>query len=99
TISSPLTIVFWTSLFASKALEYGYTRKQLTMFGVSAGLTTLLFLGSTVVIVSFTKTSIPSLLVTILNAIVGVVLMIYGVIRFISVVKHAFPKRGSEVGA
>ena len=32
TISSPLTIVFWTSLFAARAIEKGYTKKQLISF-------------------------------------------------------------------
>lgn len=99
TIASPLTIVFWTSLFATKAIEYGYTKKQLVIFGLAAGLATVLFLGSAVVIFSIVKTSIPILLVQILNAVVGVVLMIYGVIRFVNALKAATPERGGAARA
>lgn len=98
TISSPLTIVFWTSLFASKAIEYGYTKRQLIIFGGAAGLATLMFLGGAVLIFSLVKTAIPLMLVKILNAIVGVVLMVYGVIRCVSVLKQAAPERAGAVG-
>ncbi len=82
TISSPLTIVFWTSLFASKAIEYGYTKINLAVFGLSAGFSSLLFLGGTVLLLSLFKTSIPDFFVKILNGVVGIVLMAYGTLRF-----------------
>jgi len=81
TISSPLTIVFWTSLFATKAIERGYAQKQLIFFGAAAGLATLLFLGSSVTLLSILRTSIPLALLRILNTGVGLVLIIYGVAR------------------
>ena len=31
TLSSPLTIVFWTGLFAARAIEYEYTKRQLVV--------------------------------------------------------------------
>ncbi len=96
TISSPLTIVFWTSLFASKAIEHGYSKRQLVIFGVSAGLSTLLFLGSAVMLLSLFKTAIPLFFLKILNGIVGVVLMIYGAIRLASVFKRVTPV--SQIG-
>ncbi len=96
TLSSPLTIVFWTSLFASKAIEHGYSKRQLVIFGVSAGLSTLLFLGSAVMLLSFFKTAIPLFFVKILNGIVGIMLMIYGAIRLASVFKRVTPV--SQIG-
>ncbi len=96
TISSPLTIVFWTSLFASKAIEHGYSKRQLVIFGVSAGLSTLLFLGSAVMLLSLFKTAIPLFFVKILNGIVGIMLMIYGAIRLASVFKRVTPV--SQIG-
>lgn len=99
TIASPLTIVFWTSLFAAKAIEYGYTKKQLVIFGLAAGLATVLFLGSAVMIFSIVKASIPLLLVKILNALVGVVLLVYGVIRFVNALKAAKLEASRAVGA
>jgi len=38
TISNPMTIIFFTSLFAAKAVEYNYTKKDLVFFGVGTGL-------------------------------------------------------------
>ena len=96
TISSPLTIVFWTGMFASKAIEHGYSKRHLVIFGVSAGLSTLLFLGSAVMLLSIYKTAIPLFLVKILNMVVGVVLMIYGATRLVSVFKRVRPV--SQVG-
>ena len=87
TISSPLTIVFWTGLFAAKAIEYNYTKRQLVIFGISAGLATVLFLGCSVVVLSFIKASVPLLLVRLLNVLVGVLLILYGAIRFFTVIK------------
>ena len=87
TISSPLTIVFWTSLFATKAIEKQYIKKQLVLFGISAGLATLIFLGLSVIVFSFIKLSTPIIIIKILNIMVGILLMIYGVIRFIKVIK------------
>lgn len=86
TISSPLTIVFWTSLFATKAIEKGYAQKQLIFFGIAAGLATLIFLGSSVTLLSIFRASIPLALLWILNAAVGLLLIIYGVIRLCKIV-------------
>jgi threonine/homoserine/homoserine lactone efflux protein len=87
TLSSPLTIVFWTGLFAAKAIEYTYSKRQLVVFGFSAGLATLLFLGCAVVILSLVQASVPALLVRLLNVLVGALLILYGVIRFSKVIR------------
>jgi len=81
TCSSPLTIVFWTGLFAAKAIEKGYAQRQLFFFGAAAGLATLFFLGSSVTLFSIVRASISLTLLRMLNAVVGVLLMIYGVVR------------------
>jgi len=82
TISSPLTIIFWTSLFTSKAIEKGYSRKELVPFGFASGLATLIFLGLVVTGISYLKLVIPVNLIQILNIVVGVILVLYAVIRF-----------------
>lgn len=82
TISSPLTIVFWTSLFATKAIEKGYAQSQLIGFGAAAGLATLFFLGSSVTLLSIIRASIPLALLKTLNTAVGLLLIIYGTSRF-----------------
>jgi len=81
TSSSPLTIVFWTSLFATKAIEKGYDQKQLIFFGLAAGLATLVFLGLSVTLLSIIKAAIPLTLLKISNAAVGLLLVVYGVMR------------------
>lgn len=87
TLSSPLTIIFWTSLFATKAIEKGYGRSQLTPFGLGAGVSTLVFLGLSVAVISLVRSSIPPLVVSILNGVVGSVLVIYGIARMVKGLK------------
>ena len=87
TISSPLTIVFWTGVFAARSIEYSFSRKELVVFGLSAGLATLLFLGSSILVLSVFKASIPLIVVRAANLLVGLVLIAYGVIRAIKVKK------------
>lgn len=83
TASSPLTIVFWTSLFASKAVEKGYTQKQLIPFGIAAGLATLAFLGLSVSFLVKYSFVFPDHVIRYLNLGVGGILICYGVVRFL----------------
>ena len=85
TISSPMTIVFFTSLFTTKALEYNYTKKELIIFGLGTGLATFLFMGLAAIIFSLIKGSIPTVLVQILNFMVGGLLIGYGVVRLVKI--------------
>ena len=94
TISSPLTIVFWTSLFATKAIEREYVQKQLIFFGIAAGLATLVFLGSSVALLSIIRASIPLALLRILNTAVSLLLITYGMIRFSKIIMNAFRNSG-----
>ena len=87
TISSPLTIVFWTGLFAAKAIENHYTKRQLVLFGISAGLATVLFLGFSVLVFSLIQASVPVFLVRYLNLLVGIVLILYGATRLFKALK------------
>ena len=85
TILSPMTIVFFTSLFAAKALEYGYKRNELLIFGLGTGLATFLFMGTSVILFSIIKEGVPVLLIQILNLMVGCLLVGYGGIRLLKV--------------
>lgn len=87
TISSPMTIVFFTSLFTAKAVEYNYTKKELYLFGLGTGLATFFFMGSSVVLFSLIKGTVPILLIKVLNGIVGFLLIGYGGVRFIKATK------------
>ena len=84
TITSPMTIVFFTSLFTTKAVEFNYTNKELYLFGFGTGLATLLFMSSSVLVFSLLRGNIPQLLVQVLNAIVGCVLVFYGFKRLLT---------------
>lgn len=81
TVLSPMTIVFWTSLFATKAIENNYSKKELLVFGLGAGLSTFIFMGSAVVLFSQLKTAVPIILIQTLNILVGCLLIIYGLLR------------------
>jgi threonine/homoserine/homoserine lactone efflux protein len=82
TLSSPLTIVFWTGLFATKAIEKEYATRQLFIFGMAAGSATFIFLGSSVALFSVIRSSIPIAFLTVSNIAVGGLLIFYGTIRF-----------------
>lgn len=88
TISSPLTIVLFTSLFASKVIEYNYTKRDLFIFGISTGLATFIFMGSSVILFSLIKGSVPIMLIQIMNLVVGILLIGYGLIRLIKINKY-----------
>lgn len=90
TISSPLTIVFWTSVFSAKTLEYSMNKKELTVFGFASGFATFLFLGLSITVLSLIKTVIPDRLIQILNILVGLLLIGYGVKN---IIKNANIKR------
>jgi threonine/homoserine/homoserine lactone efflux protein len=93
TISSPLTIIFWSGVFVSKAIENNYIKHQLVLFGIGAGFSTFVFLSLTMLLISLIKTNIPLSIIKILNILVGITMIYYGVIRFIKVVK---PKNASS---
>lgn len=83
TILSPMTIFFWTGIFATKTLEYNYNKNELLLFGLSTGSATLLFMSFSVIVMFFIKEiiTIPLIVVQILNFVVGCLLILYGAIR------------------
>lgn len=85
TVSSPLTILFWGSIFSAKAIEKNYEKQQLIVFGLSAGISTFIFLAGSMMILTLFKSMIPNEVVQILNSLVGVVLIFYGISRIIKV--------------
>jgi len=87
TISSPLTIVFWSGIFTAKAIEYSLNKRELFFFGLSAGSATFLFLGVCVVILSVIKVMIPLIILQLLNIFVGALLAGYGIVRVTGIIK------------
>lgn len=93
TISSPLTIVLFTSLFAVKAMEYKYTKYQLFLFGLGTGFATFLFMGSSVIVFTSIKGAVPIVLIKILNSLVGILLVVYGGLRLYKTISEKQRKR------
>ena len=89
TISSPMTIVFFTSLFAAKAVEYNYTKQELLIFGLATGSATLIFLGTSVILFSLIGGAIPITVIRILNLTVGILLIGYGTVRLAKVLTNS----------
>lgn len=89
TISSPMTILFFTGLFTAKAVEYNYTKKDLYIFGLSVGLATLTFLGLSVIFFSLLRENFPLLIIQVLNLIVGLALIGYGIVRIIKILNNS----------
>lgn len=83
TLASPVTILFWTGIFATKAAVHNYSKHNLVFFGLGAGLSTPLFLGFSVIIFSLIKQSIPQVVIQMLNISLGCVLVIYGIMRLV----------------
>lgn len=81
TISSPMTIIFWSSIFSARAIERNYQKQQLVIFGIGTGASTFFFLSSTMLILSLLKSNIPNTVVQMLNCVVGLLLIYYGITR------------------
>lgn len=87
TLSSPMTIVFFTSLFTAKAVEHEYVDRQLWLFGLGVGFATLLFMTSSVLVFAIIGSVISNALISILNILVGALLIGYGLIRGVKILK------------
>lgn len=83
TISSPLTIVFWSSIFTSKAFEKQYKKDNLAIFGFGAGIMTFIFLLISISIVVQIGVIIPKYVIQFLNIGVGILIAFYGFKRLI----------------
>jgi threonine/homoserine/homoserine lactone efflux protein len=83
TVSSPMTIVFFTSLFSAKANEYNFSKNELILFGLGTGFATLLFMGTSAVFFSIIKGIIPTVVIQVLNILVGCILAGYGGLRIV----------------
>lgn len=87
-ISNPMSIVFFTGLFSAKAIEYNYTKKELYSFGFGVGLATLIFTSWAVLVFWLLKGTIPTIVMQILNIAVGTLIVGYGIIRLVKLLKE-----------
>lgn len=79
TLSNPLTILFWAGVFSTKIAEDGIRQKELFSFGLGAVLSTLLFLTMISILGSFLTIFFDPFILKILNLIVGIVLVAFGI--------------------
>lgn len=77
TASNPLTILFWAGVFSTKVAEEKLRRKEVYLFGLGSVLSTLFFLTIIAAIGSMTGYFLPFEIISILNLIVGVVLIYF----------------------
>lgn len=94
TISSPLTIVFWMGVFASKAAECGYSGRDIFAFGSGAGMSTFLFMGTSAVFFSLFGDIVPRVWTAVLNIAVAALLIVYGCIRIHAAIVRTLPQAG-----
>lgn len=77
TASNPLTILFWVGIFSSKIVEEKLTRKDVYLFGLGSVLSTVFFLTVIASIGSVTGYFLSPKIISLLNFIVGVVLLYF----------------------
>lgn len=79
TASNPLTIIFWSSVFSAQVIENGLTKRQLVVFGAGCVLATLSFMTAVDLLGLAVNTFLPGFVIKILNIIVGIVLVCFGI--------------------
>jgi len=79
TASNPLTIIFWSGVFGAQVIENDLSKKQLLFFGFGCVLSTLAFLTTVAFCGSTVSGFLPQIIIQILNIIVGVTLIFFGI--------------------
>ena len=78
TLSNPLTILFWVGVFSTKLSEANMNRKDMYYFGLGAVLATISFLTLVSITGIFVNNFLNPVVLKILNIIVGLVLIVFG---------------------
>ncbi|HEY9059926.1 MAG TPA: LysE family transporter [Pseudobacteroides sp.] len=79
TASSPLSILFWSGVFATKLSSEGYNKREMKFFGVGAVMATLVFLSVFALIVSLLHPMMNQTVVDVMNVLVGIIIIGFGV--------------------
>ena len=79
TLSNPITIVFWGSVLTTKIIEDKLNKKELTIFSVGLVSSTLIFLTFVAVLGTMLSSFIPENVSKIMNSIVGVLIVFFGI--------------------
>jgi threonine/homoserine/homoserine lactone efflux protein len=84
TASNPLTILFWSGVFATKVSENGFSRKDIIYFSAGCVIATMIFLTLVAFAGSLIKGFLSPLLIQWLNMVVGVALIFFAVKMLVS---------------
>ena len=79
TASNPLTIIFWSGMFSTQMLENKWDRTQIFFFAAGCVLSTLVFLTIVALLGSILCDYIPGLIIQILNVVVGMAIIFFGI--------------------
>jgi threonine/homoserine/homoserine lactone efflux protein len=79
TASNPLTIIFWSGVFATKMSENDFSRKDIVYFSTGCVIATLAFLTLIALVGTLVRDFLPPLAVQLLNLAVGVALIFFAV--------------------
>ena len=79
TLSNPITIVFWGSVLTTKIIEEKFKKKELAVFSIGLVSATLIFLTTVAALGMVLSNFIPDILSKILNLIVGLVIIGFGI--------------------
>ena len=79
TLSNPITIVFWGSVLTTKIIDDKLEKKELVVFSIGLVSATLLFLTMVAILGTILSNFIPDNISNILNIIVGVLIIGFGI--------------------
>ena len=79
TLSNPITIVFWGSVLTTKIIEDKLEKKELVVFSIGLVSATLFFLTSVAILGTVLSNFIPENISNILNIIVGILIIYFGI--------------------
>lgn len=79
TASNPLTIIFWSGVLSTQAIENKLSKKQLFFFGIGCVLSTLCFLTVIALLGNVLSGFLPTIVMQVLNFTVGIVLIFFGI--------------------
>ena len=79
TLSNPITIVFWGSVLTTKIIDDGLKKKELFIFSIGLVSATLFFLTIIAVLGTILSGFIPESVSNILNVIVGLLIIFFGI--------------------
>jgi threonine/homoserine/homoserine lactone efflux protein len=82
TISNPLSIIYWSGIFALRVKKKEQSKSDQYRFGFGAVLSTLVFLSCVVALGAVFHFYLPAVTVKVLNVLVGVAIITFGIVFF-----------------